>query len=151
LCRILAGGFDESNQIFLGEQAISWKTPKKDGLITNGVRVLYAVDSESSPKQEIHGGETKHDNQWREVTCRGEVRTLRSRYKTPGKQIFENNVLTDGTLITFGGITLMWRAGHALRANELSHEQWNRGVFQHELNRKKAQCPVSWQPPSDVQ
>jgi pellino protein len=37
-CRIYAGGFDEENELFLGESALTWGT-QMDALITNGVRI----------------------------------------------------------------------------------------------------------------
>jgi hypothetical protein len=53
----------------------------------------------------------------------------------------QDNLLQTGTLINFGGITLVWIAGkHIAQRKDL---KWNRySVFRH-LNDLKIQCPVN--------
>jgi len=125
-CRIIAGGFDDSNQLFVGEGALAWSFPKKDAFVTNGVRVIYNTLSK------------EEERSWHEVSCRGASFTARHSYKVRGMALKEvDNTLHNGSLISVGGITLMWVSNH----NDLD-STWDRYQLQAELNRRRVQCPV---------
>lgn len=98
----------------------------QDGFITNGVRVLWN-------SKDLSGTE-----EWTEISCRGNIYSIRSGYRHRGKELNNyNNILKDGTLISIGGITLMWKSG-----GQSTSVSWSRAKFEEELNRKHIQCPV---------
>jgi len=121
-CRIVAGGFDISNQLFVGEGALTWGFPYRDGFVTNGVRLR------------------KDESQWIEVSCRGNVYSRRPAFNVRGEEMSEiENSLENGTIISISGINMMWLSGdHGSRMSTT----WDKEQLQEELNKKRIQCPV---------
>ena len=92
-------------------------------MITNGVRFLFNGDTD-----------------WCEVSCRGDVFSLRPAFQMRGKRMkTHTNLLQEATLIDIGGIVLLFQTGVGLQ----SKPTWNIESLQKELNAKRIQCPVS--------
>eukprot|EP01119_Soliformovum_irregulare_P007892 TRINITY_DN2047_c0_g1_i4.p1 TRINITY_DN2047_c0_g1~~TRINITY_DN2047_c0_g1_i4.p1 ORF type:complete len:298 (-),score=27.25 TRINITY_DN2047_c0_g1_i4:13-906(-) len=121
-CRVFAGGFDDRHQIFIGDGAISWNRPRPDGFVTNGVRVMY----------------DPNHTEWLEVSCRGSNFTRRPDHLNRGQLIPGDNILTDGSIISVGGLTFIWQSG-------AEPQGWTRKEFNDYLNTRHVQCPVQLQ------
>lgn len=91
-------------------------------MITNGVRMLFNGDTD-----------------WCEVSCRGDVFSLRPAFQMRGKRLkTHTNMLADNTLIDIGGVVLLFQTGHGIQCKR----SWSLDSLQQELNAKRIQCPV---------
>ena len=120
-CRIFAGGFDDDGKLIIGERALMC-VDKQDALITNGLRVMF-----------------DYNQGWTEVSCRGNIHAIRSIPKKPGNLITSaTNELKDGSLVSCGGITLMWRSSEGLAKTRYQERMQ---AFINTLNQTKIRCP----------
>ncbi|XP_062865472.1 E3 ubiquitin-protein ligase pellino homolog 1 [Trichomycterus rosablanca] len=132
--RLYAAGFDCSRNIFLGEQAVKWRSiGQMDGLTTNGVLVMRPPGGFSVSGE--HG-------EWREISVCGNVYCLRESRSDHrrGQQVRdESQVLVDGSLIDLCGVTLLWRSAAALSH---SPRPGHMEALRAELNAARPHCPV---------
>lgn len=124
-CRIYASGFDDTNQLFLGEHALKWHLfdgpIHSDGFITNGILIKFP----DSPE-------------WKEVSTIGQIYDMRSSQQILGNpQENMNNILKDNTLISCGGVNFLWKSGKPEFPTDVDIQRMTL-----ELNAIRAQCPV---------
>lgn len=127
--RLFAGGFDENNQISLGQHAPKIIKPSSkleiDGLTTNGVLI-------KKPEQE-----------WLEVSVNGnchKLRETRSCMKAGGRSSQDTNILVDNTLIDLCGCMLLYRSPEYV--SKINFLRNNIELMVENFNQEKPQCPV---------
>ncbi|XP_072319664.1 E3 ubiquitin-protein ligase pellino homolog 1-like [Eucyclogobius newberryi] len=143
--RIYAAGFDDSNNIVLGEKAAKWRTVDghMDALTTNGVLVMNPSPG-FGPEFKTESSESFKAGLWKEVSVCGDIFTLRetrAAQKRGARVKGESNVLVDGSMVDLCGVMLLWRSTEGLSrcptdALLESHRQ--------ELNSDRPQCPVGY-------
>uniref|UniRef100_A0A3B4B267 Pellino E3 ubiquitin protein ligase family member 3 n=1 Tax=Periophthalmus magnuspinnatus TaxID=409849 RepID=A0A3B4B267_9GOBI len=134
--RIYAAGFDDSNNIVLGEKAAKWRTADghMDALTTNGVLVMNPGPGFGSSEPGL----------WKEVSVCGDIFTLRetrAAQKRGAKVKGESNLLVDGSLVDLCGVMLLWRSTEGL---SLSPTDALLESYRQELNSERPQCPVGY-------
>ncbi|XP_033831603.1 E3 ubiquitin-protein ligase pellino homolog 1-like isoform X1 [Periophthalmus magnuspinnatus] len=160
--RIYAAGFDDSNNIVLGEKAAKWRTADghMDALTTNGVLVMNpgpGFGLQSKPRSSEPGscesgssepGSSERGSSepglWKEVSVCGDIFTLRetrAAQKRGAKVKGESNLLVDGSLVDLCGVMLLWRSTEGL---SLSPTDALLESYRQELNSERPQCPVGY-------
>eukprot|EP01012_Entosiphon_sulcatum_P039964 TRINITY_DN53587_c0_g1_i1.p1 TRINITY_DN53587_c0_g1~~TRINITY_DN53587_c0_g1_i1.p1 ORF type:complete len:726 (-),score=64.17 TRINITY_DN53587_c0_g1_i1:582-2699(-) len=122
-CSLFAGGFDEKGDLFLNQKTIRWGNPPHDAFTTYGVMLW-------TPESRV----------WREVSVLGNVYELRPSQEVGGLPVpNSSNELTDGSLISIGGTTMLFRAGDYSQSSALSNDMLRQLG---KLQKERYQCPV---------
>ncbi|KAL3111232.1 hypothetical protein niasHT_012731 [Heterodera trifolii] len=126
---IYAAGFDDSNDLFLGEKAIKIEKPNDqfDGLVTYGVLILSPNDNDDDEVASVYlstSSSFNDDDDENESVS----------------EISPNSWKKDGTLIDICGATLLWRSAEGLK-NSPSEQMLNERLDKLNLEQRP-QCPV---------
>eukprot|EP01004_Peranema_trichophorum_P000949 NODE_1107_length_2125_cov_41.738262_g936_i0.p1 GENE.NODE_1107_length_2125_cov_41.738262_g936_i0~~NODE_1107_length_2125_cov_41.738262_g936_i0.p1 ORF type:complete len:600 (-),score=121.85 NODE_1107_length_2125_cov_41.738262_g936_i0:192-1991(-) len=119
-CSVAAGGFDEQGDLFLNHRTIRWGSPPHDAFTTYGLLLRHP------------GGN------WNEVSVLGNMYYLRPSQDIGGlPNNVETNTLKDGSIISIGGTTILYRKGTRREATQsLMMDQLKN------MQRRHLICPV---------